>query len=247
MRLSLLAYIFSVIVSLGKASIVIGNNKRDLADVLDDSPWEVALSPKVLLQRALLEHILGRQPISVSKSNNLRLRQQQQRLLEDDNNDNNNDNNNENNNENEKDNNNNNDNEIDNNENDNNNDNVEEQENNDVDGVNNDEGEAANEEEGPTDASSSCAFCDHFNNMSHSGKIWTLVLLCWGFVLLLATCILMVRACTTQKRNASNRKQLLIPSSMTMDDPKTSSRGRTRTRRGWFGRVLSRPRSRPRK
>jgi hypothetical protein len=240
--------LLAAVLSLGDASVVVSDKKeKDVAAFVEEKTWTLA-SPKEMLRQALVEHI-QREIVVPSQQQQQQQPQQQRnlrrglpRLLEDAGQDNNND---------------------DDGKNDDDDDDAaaqqqeQEEQNNDDGNNNNNDDDGQEQEEEDEDIASQCALCDRFNNMSHSSKIWTLVLICWGFILMLAICILMVRACTARDRyyGAKRKQQPLIASSLGLDKGNnhnnnsgdySGSRGRSKTRRGWFGRRRSRTPTRSR-
>lgn len=62
---------------------------------------------------------------------------------------------------------------------------------------------------------SSCAMCNKFNSMSRASKIWTIILIVWGFIILVACLIFCVRACTSPSdKSVRGKKQPLMSGSV---------------------------------
>ena len=78
-----------------------------------------------------------------------------------------------------------------------------------------------------------------FNNMSRASKIWTVILLIWGFIILFACLIMCVRGCTEQRKDG--KKQPLM-SSRSVSTHNSDGSGNGNKRKGWFARMGERNR-----
>jgi hypothetical protein len=193
-----------------------GEAKKDDSSVITNT---VSLeSPKVLLQRALLEHF--HPELAAVASSRLRGSRQLEDNEEKDNQDQEEQQQEE-----------------------------EGQEEADQDNSNNDDGQNQNDDGNQDDETDdeglqeNMTLVERFNTMSRSSKIWTLVLVVWGFIILFACLIMCVRGCTEQRKETyRSKKQPLMTSSVgTQNSDDSNGRGR---RKGWFARMGERNRER---